>query len=147
MRDRIHGNEYWVTLVYVDSYQDGVLKGRFSNPYLEMPEEFSSLSDFLVKIECMLDTMRLPQSYAEPRTFRETSVSIQNDPQVRLLPGRKATFALSVRFRQHNSWQGHITWLDKNQRQNFRSALELIFLLDSALRENAAPNTESISLS
>ena len=147
MRDRIHGNEYWVTLVYVDSYQDSVLKGRFSNPYLEMPEEFTSLSDFLVKIECLLDTMRLPQSYAEPRTFRETSVSIQNDPQVRLLPGRKATFALSVRFRQHNSWQGHITWLDKGKRQNFRSALELVFLLDSAMRENAAPSSESISLS
>ena len=147
MRDRIHGNEYWVTLVYVDSYENGELKGRFSNPYLEMPEQFTSLSDFLVKIECLLDTMRLPQSYAEPRTFKDMAVSIQNGSQVRLMPGRKATFALSVRFRQHNSWQGYVTWLDKNQRQNFRSALELVFLLDSALREDAVPSGETISLS
>ena len=146
MREKIRGNEYWVTLVYVDSYQNGELKGRFSNPYLEMPELFTSLSDFLVKIECLLDTMRLPQSFAEPRTFRNTSVTIQNDPQVRLLSGRKATFALSVRFRQHNSWQGYVTWLDKGQRQNFRSALELVFLLDSALREDAIPTEERITL-
>ena len=133
MRERVHGNEYWVTLVYVDSYQDGVFKGRFSNPYLENPEQFTSLSDFLVKFECLLDAMRLPQSFAEPRTFRNAPMTIQNDPQVRLLAGRKATFALSVRFRQHNSWQGYVTWLDKGQRQNFRSVLELILLLDSAL--------------
>ena len=43
MREKLHGNEYWVTMVYVDSYDEGVLKGRFSNPYLEAPEEFSSL--------------------------------------------------------------------------------------------------------
>ena len=146
MREKLHGNEYWVTMVYVDSYDEGVLKGRFSNPYLEAPEEFSSLADFLTKVECMLDTMHLPQSYAAPRTFRDAPVQLQSAPQPRIIAGKKATFALSVRFRQHSSWQGYVTWLDKGQKQNFRSVLELIFLVDSALREQAPLQMETISL-
>ena len=134
MREKLHGNEYWVTMVYVDSYDEGVLKGRFSNPYLEAPEEFSSLADFLT------------QSYAAPRTFRDAPVQLQSAPQPRVIAGKKATFALSVRFRQHSSWQGYVTWLDKGQKQNFRSVLELIFLVDSALREQAPLQMETISL-
>ena len=52
-------NDYWVTMVYVDSYEDNVMRGWFSNPYLKEPEKFSCLSDFIIKMECMLDLMGL----------------------------------------------------------------------------------------
>ena len=80
------------------------------------------------------------------RTFRDAPVQLQSAPQPRVIAGKKATFALSVRFRQHSSWQGYVTWLDKGQKQNFRSVLELIFLVDSALREQAPLQMETISL-
>ena len=48
--------------------------------------------------------------------------------------GNAATFEMRILFRQHASWQGELLWLEKNARQSFRSVLELITLMDSALR-------------
>jgi len=45
-------------------------------------------------------------------------------------------------FRQHASWQGGVLWVEGKAEQSFRSALELILLMDSALggcRSRAAP--------
>jgi len=44
-----------------------------------------------------------------------------------------ATFRLRVIFRQHTSWQGTLLWQDERQEESFRSVLELIHLIDSAL--------------
>lgn len=44
-----------------------------------------------------------------------------------------ATFQLSVLFRQNASWQGRLTWLERAEEARFRSVLELVGLLDSAL--------------
>jgi hypothetical protein len=43
-----------------------------------------------------------------------------------------------VLFRQNASWQGSITWMEGKQEQSFRSALELIFLMNSALEYQKA---------
>ena len=48
--------------------------------------------------------------------------------------GTAATFELRILFRQHASWQGELLWLERSDRQSFRSVLELITLMDSALR-------------
>lgn len=47
--------------------------------------------------------------------------------------GRCATFAVRVLFRQNASWQGSVSWLEGSREESFRSALELAFLMDSAL--------------
>ena len=49
----------------------------------------------------------------------------------------KGTFEISVKFMQNSTWQGEIYWVDKNQKQNFRSALEMLKLIDEALSEGA----------
>ena len=41
---------------------------------------------------------------------------------------------MRILFRQNASWQGELLWMEKNARQSFRSVLELITLMDSALR-------------
>ena len=46
---------------------------------------------------------------------------------------RFPTFAVRILFRQNASWQGSVTWLEGNREESFRSVLELIFLMDSAL--------------
>jgi hypothetical protein len=48
-----------------------------------------------------------------------------------------ATFFVRIIFRQNASWQGSVLWLEGQREQRFRSALELIFLLDNALRSAA----------
>ena len=47
----------------------------------------------------------------------------------------KGTFEISVKFMQNSTWQGEIHWVEKNQKQNFRSALEMLKLMDEALAE------------
>ena len=48
----------------------------------------------------------------------------------------KANFVVHVQFRQNATWQGTVQWLDKNKIQQFRSALELLKLMDEALDGN-----------
>jgi len=47
----------------------------------------------------------------------------------------KCTFEVTVRFQQNSTWQGQIHWIEKNQKQNFRSALEMLKLMDEAVEE------------
>lgn len=121
-------------LVCVDSYDGGVLKGRFYNPCRDM-ESFSSLSQFLIKMEQLLDDMQMPQSYTSPRTFSHTFPPDEDSGSPSPISrGAKATFELQVIFRRNTSWQGVIRWREQNTEQSFRSVLELVILMDSALR-------------
>jgi hypothetical protein len=38
-----------------------------------------------------------------------------------------------VLFRQNASWQGSLTWLEEGKEESFRSVLELLLLMHSAL--------------
>jgi hypothetical protein len=43
------------------------------------------------------------------------------------------TFIIKILDRQNASWQGSVTWVEEGKTQNFRSALELLKLIDGAL--------------
>ncbi len=45
--------------------------------------------------------------------------------------GGTATILVRVQYRQRATWQGQVTWLEKNRTVSFRSALELLKLIDS----------------
>jgi hypothetical protein len=42
------------------------------------------------------------------------------------------TFVVRLLDYQHNTWQGEITWLKSNQKEYFRSLLEMLHLVSSA---------------
>ena len=44
----------------------------------------------------------------------------------------RGTFLVKILFRQKETWQGQVTWAEKNKTVSFRSALELMRLLDEA---------------
>ena len=47
--------------------------------------------------------------------------------------GRKrATFKVEILYQQNASWQGEIIWMEEKKRLYFRSALELMRMMDSA---------------
>lgn len=134
MKDRIRGNAYRTTIVCVDSYENGILVGRFYNPYLKGGETFQSLTQFLIKMEQTMDAMNLPQSFTAVRAFAQHPTRTTEKPPTPVrLEGNAATFSIRVIFRQNASWQGVLTWLEGGRDQNFRSVLELILLMDSAL--------------
>lgn len=43
------------------------------------------------------------------------------------------TFIIRVRYRQHSTWQGEIAWAEQERKQYFRSALEMLKMIDGAL--------------
>ena len=50
-------------------------------------------------------------------------------------PGKKATFMVQVQFQQNATWQGTVCWAEERKAVRFRSALELIKLMDDALQD------------
>ena len=43
------------------------------------------------------------------------------------------SFVIEVKSQENSNWQGTITWVEGKKKENFRSALELIRLIDSTL--------------
>ena len=133
MAIQAYRNECRTTTVCVDSYVDGVPKGRFFNPYFDQWIPFLSLTQFLTKMQHSMDEMAFPRSFTEIRSF----ASVTSPPAVQtdghLFQGKRATFAIRILYRQNTSWQGSVTWLEGHREESFRSVLELILLMDSAL--------------
>lgn len=48
-----------------------------------------------------------------------------------------ACFQVNVMFRQNATWQGSLFWADRGMEANFRSVLELLNLINSALSGEA----------
>ena len=61
--------------------------------------------------------------------------------------GERETFVVRILNTQNATWQGTVTWTDGRRTEPFRSALELIRLIDSTLRaqeeEGDAPGREN----
>ena len=133
MAKKISGNEYRTTMLCIDSYDNSVLKGRFFNPYDKDGQSFTSATDFLVKMENMLDEMHFPEAFNAIRTFAPKELCPCGSGEGSK-SGKTATFALKVMFRQNASWQGSVTWLEGNAEQSFRSFMELLLLIDGACK-------------
>lgn len=53
----------------------------------------------------------------------------------------RGTFLVKILYRQNDSWQGEVLWAEQEEKRCFKSALELLKLMDGALDtppENAA---------
>jgi len=126
-----HGNRI---LVCVDSYENKVFSGRIYG-HLDDTEPFESLTEFLIKTESLLDELQRPQAYTSIRSFSNTAPRLgYSSSALSIRHGLEATFEIQVLYRQHTSWQGILYWREQHIEQRFRSVLELIFLMDSALQ-------------
>ena len=134
MQVRMTANEYRTTVVCVDSYRDNILHGRLFNPYLHGAAPFDSLMQWILRMEELLDEMRFPQPFSESRAFAPvTFPPLEVAADLNAQKGELATFAVKVLFRQNASWQGSVTWLEGGREESFRSTLELLLLMHSAL--------------
>lgn len=131
---KLSGETYRKVHLCVDSYESGVMKGRYYNQGAKGGGgTFESFVQFLREMEAVFDSLNFPQAFTAKRTFApmpEPSAGEESGPGPQM--GRRGTFVCRVLFRQHTSWQGSVTWIEKNSEQTFRSVLELILLIDSA---------------
>ena len=138
MQKIVVANEMRTSIVCIDDYKDRKLKGRIYNPFFDGEIHFESLMEFILKMDSLLDEMNFPQSFFEKRQFSKVkSGKISSVEILRENNGAVATFHIAVLFRQNSSWQGTVTWMESGREECFRSALELLFLIDSAVSENA----------
>ena len=138
MQAKQWGNEYRTTSVCIDSYENQVPVGHFYNPYYPEGVHFYGVMDFLLKMEEMLDQMNFPQAFSGIRTFsKPMTVVVKESHEGKIQKGKLATFALKVLFRQNTSWQGSIRWLEGEHEESFRSVLELLILIDSAISKES----------
>jgi len=131
--------EDWKTsVIRVTSYDDKNLRGSLYNPYYGEEMTFRNLTRLLLLMEDVMDGLNCPQASVQSRRFQETAKPGERETlQEEWLqaPDKEviATFQVKVLFRQGASWQGKVTWVEQQKEMSFRSALELIKLMDSAL--------------
>ena len=59
--------------------------------------------------------------------------NVQNTEAVR----NKSTFIVKIEHCTHGTWQGKVTWAEEERTQRFRSALELVKLMNEAIASGA----------
>ena len=139
MAAKVWGNGYRTTTICVDSYNKSVPEGRFYNQCCPEGVRFHGAIDLVKKMEAMLDQMNLPQSFSAVRSFAEKPVvTLGGAFGESTHKGEVATFATKVLFRQNTSWQGSVSWIEGQREETFRSVLELLLLVDSAMGEGRA---------
>lgn len=135
----------------VDAWAGGNSTGRLYNYYSTEPRSFVSQYDALRQIDDLCDRLNYPQAAEQPRSFvRTATVPVQRKKVEKCMSkdklleprGKMATFVVHVMYRQNATWQGSVTWAEKDQKANFRSALELIKLMDSAVESTLPPGDE-----
>lgn len=128
-------NSFRTTLVCIDDYTNKIMRGRIYNPHLPNGVEFAGVMDLLLQMEKMFEDLKCPQAFSSLRTFRpgngERIAPAEASKDIR--EGAVATFSLRILFRQNSSWQGSVMWHEGKTEEPFRSVLELLMLMDSAL--------------
>lgn len=138
--------------VCVDAWAGGEVTGRLYHCYSKQPEPIGRTSDVLDSIDRLCDRLNYPARTQQPRHFGPAKPKPQTtqkkvEPQMTRQElaeqkGKMATFVVHVMYRQHSTWQGSVTWAETGEKANFRSALELIKLMDSAMDESLPPEQE-----
>ena len=124
-----------VCQIAVDSFEGGLLAGSVQNAVLNYLEDFTGTI-------ALADAMG---HFIGLGSLREDDSGGQNE-DIRIIPdkmwsvyregGKEATFLIKILFREHSTWQGVIRWRETGEKQAFRSFMELVLLMTSALESS-----------
>lgn len=122
-----------ICIIKILSYKDKNPAGVIQNPNLEADVSFDSLTQMFFAMDALFDDIGNPRRALAPRGLaKDQSWKTGTSAEGGAKP--LATFRVDVMFRQNASWQGNLVWLDCKEEAQFRSALELIMIMDGALR-------------
>ena len=121
------------------------IQGRVYHAYSEKAIPIACFEEVIRIAENLFKDLGYPQMTTNDREFggssysyrkKEEMVRIMDDKTLLEQQGDLGTFIIRVQHRQHSSWQGKVTWIEENETVNFRSALELMKMIDHVLEEN-----------
>ena len=135
--------------VCVDESQASEISGRLYHGYSQEPPSFENVVQLIRYMADFYDSIRFPESSvilrkftSEKRAMEELHEKCVEYQQLMGQNGICATFHIFVKYRQNATWQGSVTWVEKKEKQQFRSALELLKLIESALDEEEGEKHE-----
>lgn len=128
--------------VCIDDFVDDEVIGKFYHCFSDEPEVFKTSLGMINSLDKVMDMIDYPQKTTKSRIFKAIGLNeankvkelrkIMSETDVMKNRGEKATFIVEIKYRENATWQGTVKWVEENKEQNFRSALELIKLIDSA---------------
>lgn len=134
MENRTRGEPHRTLMICIDSFDSDVPQGHIYSQQNEDGLSFNSLMQLLSIAEDNFEKINFPQAFLKMREFQpRTAAPPPTSSESKMRKGRLATFSIRLMFRQNASWQGSVSWLEGSSEETFRSALELIFLMKSAL--------------
>ena len=127
--------------ICVDAGTDGELSGRLYSCYSQEPDRFGNVIQLLRCMENFYNQVQFPEAAVMLRNFekipqeRRGAVPEQKTDRAFLMSqkGKLATFCVYVQYRQNATWQGILSWEEWGREVEFRSALELLALMDNAI--------------
>lgn len=136
-------------VVCVDGRRNSDIYGRIYYKQSREPVHFPSTAHMLKEMDTICDRLGYPQAATKSRSFKKKSKMDGESTDMKRAgddereeelnldnQGDEATFVVHIKYRQNATWQGSVTWAEKKKSCNFRSALELLKLMDSALDED-----------
>ena len=148
----IHGRN--LICIGIDRVTGRDYSGRLWHQYRADPIRFSTSMELIREMDDLYDRWNFPQRSTLVRRFgreehtvseaeREEEMAYMDEGRIKGHTGDIGTFIVRVKYRQNATWQGEVVWADRQERQYFRSALELLKLIDSALEETETAGEES----
>ena len=136
-----------IITVCVDHTENGDYSGQIWDQYATRPTTYTGLMDLIFRMDDLYDSWNFPQRSNKCRSFladRELEERTPSTPNIRKgkkmelhnvqeKRGKQGTFIVQVQYRQNSTWQGQVIWAEENRREHFRSALELMKLIDGAM--------------
>lgn len=110
-------NDCFVILC-VDAVENNISSGRFYCGDLTQERSFVGIDQFMLMMDSLLGG-------GEAAATEHNGTIWQS--------GRIATFKVQILFRRNATWQGSVMWLETRHEENFRSALELMSIINQAL--------------
>lgn len=135
----------------VDRNGENGIEGRLYHGYEREAIPFGGYEEFIRKAENFMDALGFPHRGTGERDIdgnthhfrkKEGMTKIMRDEELLKQHGDMGTFVIRIQQRQHSSWQGKVTWVDKEQSVYFRSALELLKIIDGALDQGVLEREE-----
>ena len=120
----------------------GTIEGCLYHGYSKDQIPFCGYEDIIRIAEDFFNALGFPHMGTGDRDIhghirdyqkKEGMTRAMKDEEMLEKHGDLGTFVIRVQHRQHSSWQGRVTYLDKDQTVSFRSALELMKIIDSTL--------------
>lgn len=128
-------------LIHINSYIQNIPSGKYYNLCGEEKGQFQSMAQLILQLEQNLNEGRDSRQIHKVRTLYPPVGCFVSERHGNAMgewwiqKGKMATFSIQISFHRNASWQGTILWMEKQITKKFRSVLELMILMDTALTD------------